>query len=137
MSSRCPMCSFESPTLALGLSHLRLVHGSDPRFCVQCGIDGCSYTGRSFSALYSHIYRKHKESGIIRQRGCTVVLQSHAEVTERCTETADAEPSPDINTEPEMQGMARYCYASMHVYIYIYIYIYYGKHQCSLYTIYL
>ena len=68
-------------------------------------------------ALYSHIYRKHKESGIIRQRGCTVVLQSHAEVTERCTETADAEPSPDINTEPEMQGMARYCYASMHVYI--------------------
>ena len=85
--------------------------------CVQCGIDGCSYTGRSFSALYSHIYRKHKESGIIRQRGCTVVLQSHAEVTERCTETADAEPSPDINTEPEMQGMARYCYASMHMYI--------------------
>ena len=77
------------------------------------------------------------ESGIIRQCGCTVVLQSHAEVTERCTETADAEPSPDINTESEMQGMARYCYASMHVYIYIYIYIYiyYGKHQCFLYTI--
>ena len=52
----CPMCRFQSPTLALSLSHLRLVHRNDPRFSVQCGISGCTYTGKSFSALYSHIY---------------------------------------------------------------------------------
>ena len=64
----CPMCQFESPTMALSLSHLRLLHGSDPSFCVQCGLDGCSYTGKSFSSLYSHIYRHHPDCGIIQKR---------------------------------------------------------------------
>lgn len=62
------MCQFESPTIERSLSHLRLLHGSDPRFSVLCGIGGCSYTGESFSALYSHIYRNHGESGIIKKR---------------------------------------------------------------------
>lgn len=65
----CPMCPFESPTVQLSLNHLRLVHGSDPRFSAQCSIGGCSYTGRTFSALYSHIYRTHPQSGVIRKRG--------------------------------------------------------------------
>ena len=64
----CPMCQFEAPTMALNLSHLRLVHGSDPRFCVQCGVGGCPYTGKSFSALYSHIYRSHPDCGVIQKR---------------------------------------------------------------------
>ena len=52
-----PMCQFKCPTVALALSlnHLQLLHGSDPSFCIQCGIGGCSYTGKSFSSLYSHI----------------------------------------------------------------------------------
>lgn len=54
--------------MALNLNHLRLVHGNDPRFRVQCGIDGCSYTGKSFSAFYSHIYRRHRDSGAIQRR---------------------------------------------------------------------
>ena len=64
----CPMCQFEAPTMALNLSHLRLVHGSDPRFCVQCGVGGCPYTGKSFAALYSHIYRSHPDCGVIQKR---------------------------------------------------------------------
>ena len=67
-SYKCPMCHFKSPTMARNLSHLRLLHSSDPRFSVQCGIGGCAYTGRSFSALYSHIYRRHPEDGIIQKR---------------------------------------------------------------------
>ena len=59
----CPMCNFQTPSVA------HLVHRNDPRFCAQCGIGGCSYTGRSFSALYSHIYRTHPDSGIIKRRG--------------------------------------------------------------------
>ena len=65
----CPMCNFQTPSVELCLNHLRLVHRNDPRFCARCGIGGCSYTGRSFSALYSHIYRRHPESGIIKRRG--------------------------------------------------------------------
>ena len=73
--------------MALGLKHLRLVHRNDPRFLVQCGIDGCSYSGRSFSALYSHIYRTHKQ--LIQKREGSVSLQSHDE-----TETAGPEAGP-------------------------------------------
>lgn len=62
----CPMCPFEAPTVALLLSHLRLIHSSDPHFLVRCGVEeGCTYTARTFSALYSHVYRKHKLPGVI------------------------------------------------------------------------
>ena len=48
------------------LSHLHAVHTSGPNFKVACGIGGCATTSRSFSALYSHMYRHHSE--IIRKR---------------------------------------------------------------------
>ena len=62
---KCPMCSFEAATVRIILSHLRIVHSNDSRFNVTCGVDGCSRTFRTFSAFYSHIYRQHKNSGII------------------------------------------------------------------------
>ena len=55
----CPLCSFVGPSVGILLGHLRTVHSSDPRFNVTCGLDGCTTTSKSFSALYSHIYRKH------------------------------------------------------------------------------
>jgi hypothetical protein len=58
------MCTFEAPSVALVLSHLRLVHSNDPHFVVLCG---CSKTSRSFTALYSHIYRHHHD--LIQARG--------------------------------------------------------------------
>ena len=67
-SKICPLCSFEVLSISSCLSHLRLFHSSDPRFCVTCGIGGCATTCRSFSSLYSHVYRHHKESGIIQKR---------------------------------------------------------------------
>lgn len=74
----CPMCQFQSPTLALSLNHLRLLHGSDPRFSVRCSIEGCTYTGRSFSAFYFHIYRKHSDVGVIQKRQFAVQEQPSA-----------------------------------------------------------
>lgn len=64
---QCPMCSFVCPSIALLLSHLRLVHSSDPRFLVCCGINSCTVTSKSFSSLYSHVYRHHP-SECIRHR---------------------------------------------------------------------
>ena len=58
---KCPLCVFQA-------LNIRLVHSSDPRFSVVCGIGGCSNTSKSFSALYQHIYKKHKDSGIIQSR---------------------------------------------------------------------
>ena len=96
MSQRrvCPMCHFEVPTMALCLSHLRLVNGSDPRFCVQCGIDGCSYSGRSFSALYTHIYRNHPHCGVIHKGG---------RGTTRSTRLDLQQPNDDATRSTELQ----------------------------------
>jgi hypothetical protein len=74
----CPICAtFEASSLSYLLSHLRLVHSNDPRFKVTCGLDGCAYTACSFSALYSHVYRKHQSSGAIlsRQQNTPMVEQ--------------------------------------------------------------
>ncbi len=57
----CPLCSFEAPSVQVILSHLRLVHSNDPQFLVSCGLNGCATTSKSFSSLYSHIYRHHNE----------------------------------------------------------------------------
>lgn len=66
-SRKCPLCNFQSPTIPLLLSHLRIVHASDPRFHVTCGINGCTVSSKSFSALYSHIYRHHPDEGVVRK----------------------------------------------------------------------
>lgn len=57
----CPMCTFEAPSVNAILSHVRAVHSHDPNFLVTCGLGGCGTTSRSFSALYSHVYRRHSE----------------------------------------------------------------------------
>ena len=90
----CPMCQFETPSLGLCLSHLRLVHGNDPRFCAPCGIQGCAYTGRSFSSLYSHIYRNHPE--IIRRRGERPEVVTETESTETSEQEVQHLSSPDL-----------------------------------------
>ena len=43
------------------ISHLQAVQSSDSNFVVTCGLNGCSTTFRSFSALYSHLYRHHPD----------------------------------------------------------------------------
>ena len=62
---QCPMCSFECLSVAILLSHLRLVHSSDPRFLVCCGIDSCTVTSRSFSSLYTHVFAIIEEPIVI------------------------------------------------------------------------
>lgn len=62
----CPMCPFEAPSVALLPSHLRRIHSSDPWFLVRCGVEaGCTYTAKTFSALCSHVYMKHKQAGVV------------------------------------------------------------------------
>ena len=105
-SSICPMCHFQTPTMALCLSHLRLVHASDPQFCVRCRIDGCTYSGKSFSALYSHIYRKHPQCGAIHKRGhgdtTSLDLQQSQNDTTSCAALSDNSTS---GREQELQGL--------------------------------
>jgi len=61
MNFNCPMCSYNSYGVKDILSHIRAYHSNEPNFCVTCGLDGCPTTSKSFSGLYSHIYRQHSE----------------------------------------------------------------------------
>ena len=72
-SKICPLCSFRTLSVPGVLSHLRCVHSHDPHFLVTCGLKGCATTSRSFSALYSHIYRKHPD--VITRRKPVMVHQ--------------------------------------------------------------
>ena len=57
---KCPLCHYLCPSLALYISHLRLVHNGDPTFNVSCPIDCCEKPFSTFSAFNSHIYRDHR-----------------------------------------------------------------------------
>ena len=76
----CPLCSFEAPSVSIVLSHLRTVHASDPNYCVACGLDGCAKTSKSFSALYSHVYRHHPD--FVQKRKEAFYLRPAAKVRE-------------------------------------------------------
>ena len=71
----CPLCgTFSSRNFSVWLSHIGQVHRNDSVFVVTCGFDGCSETKRSYSALYSHVYRKHSE--LIRKRQPSIPIPS-------------------------------------------------------------
>jgi len=63
----CPLCPYNSCGVKDVLSHIRAYHSNEPNFCVTCGLDGCSTTLKTFSGLYSHVYRQH--SKYIDKRG--------------------------------------------------------------------
>lgn len=63
----CQPCGVSYPDVGGILRHLRTIHCSDSHFSATCGLGGCGYTARSFTALYSHVYRNHP--GIIQRRG--------------------------------------------------------------------
>ena len=56
----CPLCAeFQAPTIQLPLPHIRLVHSSQPGFCITCGLHGCQRTFRNMKTFTNHIYQFH------------------------------------------------------------------------------
>ena len=63
----CSLCATCLPSLASYISHLRLVHATDPSFNIKCGINHCSSTFKSFGGFNSHLYRHHRDAlGLIQ-----------------------------------------------------------------------
>ena len=92
----CCLCSFEAPTIAQLLSHLRLVHSSDPRFSVQCGINGCTVTCKSFPSLYSHVYRHHPDAGIRKRKTANHLMELRDFTSEPTTSSDNHELTPSL-----------------------------------------
>lgn len=63
----CSLCATRLPSLAFYISHLRLVHATDPNFSVKCGINHCSSNFKSFGGFNSHVYRHHRDAlGLVK-----------------------------------------------------------------------
>ena len=57
---KCQMCpSFYTLAIAVMLSHLISVHGSEPNFSVTCEVPGCQRTFRKPRSYQSHLRRLH------------------------------------------------------------------------------
>ena len=85
----CPLCKiFSASSCRLWLSHLGQVHKNDASFLVQCGYNGCAETKKSYSVLYSHVYRKHPE--LVRKRNQALEVPSQGFPLDDCT--IDEEP---------------------------------------------
>ena len=56
------MCSsFHTLTIAMMLSHLISVHGSEANFSVKCEVPGCQRTFRKPCSYQSHLQRLHSD----------------------------------------------------------------------------
>ena len=63
----CSLCETRLPSLASYISHLRLVHATDPNFSIKCGINHCSSDFKSFGGFNSHVYRHHRDTlGLVK-----------------------------------------------------------------------
>ena len=59
---KCQMCSsFYTLTIAMMLSHLISVHGSEANFSVTCEVPGCQRTFRKPRSYQSHLRRLHSD----------------------------------------------------------------------------
>ena len=58
----CSLCATCLPSLPSYVSHLRLVHATDPNFSIKCGINNCLSNFKSFGGFNSHVYRHHRDA---------------------------------------------------------------------------
>lgn len=75
----CSLCHTCVPMVSSYVSHLRLVHGSDPEFSIVCGIEDCEWQFTSFGAFNSHFYHAHRKHISGGPSSCTVACPSPPE----------------------------------------------------------
>lgn len=60
MAFVCQFCSFCSSTWRQFLRHTFEAHSREANFSFTCGVEGCSQTFTKYSAILSHLSRKHR-----------------------------------------------------------------------------
>ena len=59
----CPICgAVNLPSLSMLLSHIRVIHSSEPGFSIQCNLQGCRRTFKNFSTFRNHTYSFHDQA---------------------------------------------------------------------------
>ena len=59
---QCKFCCFCSKKWLQFLRHTFQAHSNEPNFLFTCGIEGCHQTFRKYSAINSHLTRKHRHA---------------------------------------------------------------------------
>ena len=80
----CPLCVTPPfGTVGMLLRHIRITHADSDNFCIQCTLQGCCRTFRSFLSYRTHIYRHHRHS--LTQDPCQEEPTVEQEVEETTT----------------------------------------------------
>ena len=102
------LCATRLPSLPSYISHLRLVHATDPNFSIKCGINNCLSNFKSFRGFNSHVYCHHHDALDLVTKSINTVNSgsaanlSHSNITDlSLSPHEDYDCSPVENDMPE------------------------------------
>lgn len=78
----CILCSVQSPSLFLWMSHVRLVHPLDENISIPCPVSGCNAVYAKTNLVLLHIYRRHRGVIICSSNNPVVNASSENSVNE-------------------------------------------------------
>ena len=81
------------------MRHSFEAHSSSPNFSYTCGINGCPQTFTSFSAIKSHLGRKHR--GVDLEAACTVSSGGRQNESDTVPESMDFTESQHEENSPD------------------------------------
>lgn len=84
------------------MTHTFQAHSSAPNFIFRCGINGCVQTFRRFSAISSHIKRKH-HSHNLNSTSCDSGLSSATHYNDNCEEDMSQELEVSAQIHPNFE----------------------------------
>ena len=92
----CPYCpgEYAAPSGELLLTHIRIVHASDPNFSIQCSLNGCERTFKNFRTYQNHRLLHH------RSEADSVLATDVGESTGDPTDFSGSDASPPHITSP-------------------------------------
>ena len=103
----CQFCCFSALSWKQVLRHTFEAHSNVPGFKFTCGVNGCPQTFQTYSAITSHLRRKHRGTDCdpcitlpFQDNACSTL--SVADVTDMHPETSDDQGSTGVSAEHQM-----------------------------------
>ena len=111
MAFICQLCSYRCLTWRCWVRHVFEAHSNEPHFSFTCGIEGCSTTFKTYSALSSHLNRKHTNATIVSQQEnpsvcCNTSLEHSNESDSSLMTTGEDVSSQNVALNGGSQRMA-------------------------------
>lgn len=91
------------------MTHTFQAHSSTPNFSFRCGINGCVQTFKKFSAISSHIKRRHQNHTNGHNSSFADDGPSESQADDHGENAAIQEQDPEISEEPDHLAVQKAC----------------------------